>query len=72
MAEAIGRVRILGWKTSKTPADAPFGMTMPKGMLLLKADVPKSATSVFVLDMDLPKCNIRELKPEELDKYKVV
>ena len=72
MSEVKGRIRIIGWKTPRTPVDAPFGMTMPKQGVLGKADVPKSATSVIALDMDLPKCNIRELKPEELDNYKLV
>ena len=72
MAEVKGRIRIIGWKTPKTPADAPFGMRMPKKMWLEKADVPRSATSVVVLDMDAPKCKTLELKPEELENYKLV
>jgi len=66
------RVRILGWKTGQTPPDAPFGMTMPKKRWLERADVPRSATSVIVLDMDAPKCKMLELKSEELDNYKLV
>jgi hypothetical protein len=45
---------------------------MPKKRWLERADVPRSATSVIVLDMDAPKCKMLELKPEELDNYKLV
>jgi hypothetical protein len=44
---------------------------MPKKRWL-ERDVPRSATSVIVLDMDAPKCKMLELKPEELDNYKLV
>jgi len=71
MAEVKGRIKIIGWKTPKTPANAPFGMTMPKQMLLEKTDVPRSATAVFALDMGSRTCKILELKPEELGNYKL-
>jgi hypothetical protein len=71
--ESKKRIRILGWKTPRTPPHAPFGMTMPKGTAYVSAeDVPESATAVFVFDMEQAEPMLMHLKREELANYKIV
>ena len=66
------RIRILGWKTPRTPPDKPFGMVMGRSIATFLEEVPKSATVVFCLDMERETTELMELSREELRNYKII
>lgn len=66
------KIRIIGWKTPQTRPDTSLGMTMPRKRCLGRSDVPKSATSVVVLNMDGPRPKAMEVAPADLDNFQIV
>jgi hypothetical protein len=66
------RIRILGWRTPRTPADKPFGMVMPRSLSTPASEVPRSATVVFCLDMEKETTELMQLSRDELRNYKII
>ena len=65
------KIRILGWRTPKTPANATFGMVMARYRGHVN-DVPESATVVFAFDMDEAEPKLLELTRADLANYIIV